>query len=234
LDTPIHPLIDGVITIVLVIGSEVVFVLVNVGIFPDPELDESPINVFELVQLKTKPLEVVGLVGVPERTISGTVPPTQNDTFDIILEIVGFVYVNKILESIPSTIIFPEFKPHGSVISISVDEKYRILAVGIVIEPNCMTEVEVNPEPVILTIVPAWPDVGFTPAIDKIDKQLFLLFVPWLPLVLANETFESNNKVVNKNRVFWYKFLIICNNNSILHVELILQNYKKYVNNFIL
>jgi hypothetical protein len=114
----------------------VVFVLVNVGIFPDPELDESPISVFELVQLKTNPLEVVGFVGVPVRTISGTVALTQNDTFDIILEIVGFVYVNKILESIPSTIIFPELNPHGKVTSISVDEINCIFALGIVAEPN--------------------------------------------------------------------------------------------------
>ena len=166
-----HPLIDGVITIVLVIGSEVVFVLVNVGIFPDPELDESPISVFELVQLKTNPLEVVGFVGVPVRTISGTVALTQNDTFDIILEIVGFVYVNKILESIPSTIIFPELNPHGKVTSISVDEINCIFALGIVAEPNWITELEVNPVPVILTTVPAWPDEGVMPSTVKIVKE---------------------------------------------------------------
>ena len=166
-----HPLIDGVITIVLVIGSEVVFVLVNVGIFPDPELDESPINVLELVQLKTNPLEVVGFVGVPVSTISGTVALTQNDTFDIILEIVGFVYVNKILESILSTIILPELNPHGKVTSISVDEINCIFALGIVAEPNWITELEVNPVPVILTTVPAWPDEGVMPSTVKMVKE---------------------------------------------------------------
>lgn len=166
-----HPLIDGVITIVLIIGSEVVFVLVNVGIFPDPELDESPINVLELVQLKTNPLEVVGFVGVPVRTISGTVAPSQNDIFDIILEIVGFVYVNKILESILSTIILPELNPHGKVTSISVDEINCIFALGIVAEPNWITELEVNPVPVILTTVPAWPDEGVMPSTVKMVKE---------------------------------------------------------------
>ena len=83
-------MIEGVIIIVLVIGSKVVFVQVNVGIFPVPELEESPIAVFELVQEYNKPFVVVGFVGVPERTISGTVVPTQYDKFERILEIVGF------------------------------------------------------------------------------------------------------------------------------------------------
>ena len=88
--------------------------------------------------------------------------------------------MNTIVESIPSTKNLPELKPHGSVTSISVDEIYWILAVGIVAEPNCIVEVEVNPVPVILTIVPAWPDVGFTPDIEVNDKEIFLLLVSLL------------------------------------------------------
>ena len=155
----------------LVIGSKVVFVHVKVGIFPDPELVDSPIDVLELVQLKTNPIEVVGFVGVPLRTNPGTVVPSQNDKLVIVFEIVGLIYVNKILESIPSTIIFPELNPHGKVISISVDEINCIFAVGIVAEPNWMTELELNPVPVILTTVPAWPDEGVMPSTVKMVKE---------------------------------------------------------------
>jgi hypothetical protein len=83
-------LIEGVIIIVLVMGSLVVFVEVNVGILPVPEFDESPMSVLELVQFKTKPLRVVGFVGVPEIIISGTDAPTQYDKFEKVFEIVGF------------------------------------------------------------------------------------------------------------------------------------------------
>ena len=63
-----QPLIEGVMVILLVIGSLVVFKLVNVGIFPVPEF-ESPIAVLEFVQENNNPFEVVGFVGVPERVI---------------------------------------------------------------------------------------------------------------------------------------------------------------------
>ena len=62
----------------LVIGSVVKFTEVNVGILVSPFVDEiNPIAVFELVQLKVSPVEVVGVAGVPARLIWGTVNPAQ-------------------------------------------------------------------------------------------------------------------------------------------------------------
>ena len=53
-----------------------VFVATKLVMFPVPEAG-NPIAVFELVQLKVSPVEVVGVAGVPARLIWGTVNPAQ-------------------------------------------------------------------------------------------------------------------------------------------------------------
>jgi hypothetical protein len=78
--------------------------------------------------------------------------------------------VNKITEGIPSTVKKPDVTPQGIVTSNSVADTNRIFADGIVIAPNNTVDVGVNPVPVIVTIVPACPEVGETPLTDNIPK----------------------------------------------------------------
>ena len=64
-DTPLQTVLppenEGVTVIVAIIGVFVVFIAVNVGMFPLPEA-ASPIPVFELVQLYVVPVEVLLVV----------------------------------------------------------------------------------------------------------------------------------------------------------------------------
>jgi hypothetical protein len=82
---PGQPLAEGVMVIVAVIGADVAFVAVNVGMFPDP-LAASPIAVLLFVQVK-----VVPLTG-PDKEVVVTLAPLQCvwfDTFDTVG--VGFI-----------------------------------------------------------------------------------------------------------------------------------------------
>lgn len=76
---PAHPFIDGAIRIVPEMGWLVVLTAVNVGILPEP-LKARPIAVLELVHVNCVP------DGRPLRFSTGTVDPTQYDTFGNTLE----------------------------------------------------------------------------------------------------------------------------------------------------
>ena len=80
------------------------------------------------------------------------------------------MYVNKTVEVIPSTVKKPEFKPHGSVTISSVVDTNWIFADGIVVTPKTTIDAGVKLVPVIVTIVPACPEVGETPLTDNIPK----------------------------------------------------------------
>jgi hypothetical protein len=82
-EIPTHPLIEGVISIVPEIGSEVVLVAVKVEIAPVP-LVANPIFEFVFVQEKTTP------DGLPDTLTTGTVVPTQYDKSgkEVVIEVV--------------------------------------------------------------------------------------------------------------------------------------------------
>jgi hypothetical protein len=84
---PVHPLAEGVIVMVAVIGAEVAFVAVKAGTSPDP-LAANPMAVLLFVQVN-----VVPLTG-PDKVVEVTPAALQNVWFGTVVTVgVGFTVI---------------------------------------------------------------------------------------------------------------------------------------------
>ncbi len=87
------------------------------------------------------------------------------------------------------------------------------MAVGITTEPNETVDVDVNPVPVMVTIVPAWPVVGEMPStVATTILCPLILSIKWLfSMVFENTKLVTRSERVSIENLNKLILFIICN-----------------------